>query len=135
MRIQIGDELPSLTKVITSELLIRYGALTGDRDSKHVNPEAAAQTPYKVPIMQGNFTEAFVAQLLANWLPKPQAWFTGGTLTTKFTGPVVAGDTIIFTGTVVQVEELEGQQRVVCDVAATNQRGEMALVGEASFSL
>lgn len=128
--INIGDELPPVISEVTQEKMNRYGLVSGDIISFHVDPDAAAQTIYKVPIAAGMHLEPWVSEIMLNWLASPKGWLSGGKLSTKFIKPVYAGDTITTRGKV--TDKVVSERRVVCEITMENQKRETVVAGNAS---
>ncbi len=128
--IKIGDELPPITSEITQEKMNRFGGVGGDSASIHVDPDAAAQTIYKVTIAAGVHIEPWASEIMLNWLASPKGWLSGGKLNTKFIKPVYPGDTI--TTRVKVNDKIASERRVVCEITMENQNGETVVVGMAS---
>lgn len=136
--VKVGDELPTLTRLISGDLVIAYGTMgvpdpeTARGGSFHTDPDLAAGTMYGAPIAQGVLTEALVSALITNWMPDPSGWISGSTLTSKFIGPVWYEDTLTYQARVTDVQTDGGKRRVSLDVWAENQRSEKVMVGDAS---
>ena len=136
--VKVGDELPTLTRLISGDLVIAYGAIgvpdpeTARGGSFHTDPDLAAGTMYGAPIAQGVLTEALVSALITNWIPDPSGWISGSTLTSKFIGPVWYEDTLTYQARVTDIQTDGGKRRVSLDVWAENQRSEKVMVGDAS---
>ncbi len=136
--VKVGDELPTLTRLISGDLVIAYGAIgvpdpeTARGGSFHSDPDLAAGTMYGAPIAQGVLTEALVSALITNWIPDPSGWISGSTLTSKFIGPVWYEDTLTYQARVTDIQTDGGKRRVSLDVWAENQRSEKVMVGDAS---
>jgi len=128
--INVGDELPPVIRKVTQEKINRYGLVSGDITSFHVDPEAAAQTIYQVTVASGVYLETLFSQMMLNWLANPKGWLSGGKLNTKLVKPVYPGDTITARGRV--TDKVASDRRVVCEVTVESQKGETVVVGEAS---
>ena len=136
--IRKGDSLPTLTRVITEEMVIAYeelferiAARSDWKASFHADREAAAQTMYQEPIAQGVLTEALFSVLITRWLPNPKGWIEGGTLTTKFIAPVWYGDTLTYHA---EVSDLDGPT-VHFNIWAEDHNNKKVIVGQASALL
>ena len=136
--IRKGDTVPPLTRTITEEMVIAYenlferiAARSDWKASFHADREAASQTMYQEPIAQGVLTEALFSVLLTRWLPDPNGWIEGGTLTTKFIAPVWYGDTLTYNAEVSDIDAAT----VHLNIWAEDQNGKKVIVGEASALL
>ena len=133
-----GDSLPTLTRIITEDMVIAYenlferiAARSDWKASFHADREAASQTMYQEPIAQGVLTEAFFSVLISRWLPDPKGWIEGGTLTTKFIAPVWYGDTLTYHAEVSEVDS----RTVHLNIWAEDQNAKKVIVGQASALL
>ena len=140
--IQKGDSLPTLTRLITEEMVISYeelferiAARSDWKASFHADREAASQTMYQEPIAQGVLTEALFSVLITRWLPNPKGWIEGGTLTTKFIAPVWYGDTLTYHAEVSDIQTSDSRQIVHLNIWAEDQNNKKVIVGEASALL
>ncbi len=140
--IQKGDSLPTLTRIITEEMVIAYeelferiAARSDWKASFHADREAASQTMYQEPIAQGVLTEALFSVLITRWLPNPKGWIEGGTLTTKFIAPVWYGDTLTYHAEVSNIQTSDSRQTVHLNIWAEDQNNKKVIVGEASALL
>ena len=129
--INIGDELPVITKKVNLDVFRRYGVLGGDDTSFHVSEEAAAQTPYGKPIAQGVLTESFISEAVTHWLADPTGWIVGGSLKSRLTAPVWSDDLLKVKGTVIDKTAERGIRYVTCQMIIENQDGRVVCVGEA----
>ena len=57
--VNVGDNLPSVEKVISQERINRWAELSGDFNLLHVDPAYAANTPFKGTIAHGPMSLAF----------------------------------------------------------------------------
>ena len=140
--IKKGDSLPTLTRIITEEMVIAYeelferiAARSDWKASFHADREAAAQTMYQEPIAQGVLTEALFSVLITRWLPNPKGWIEGGTLTTKFIAPVWCGDTLTYHAEISDIQTSVSRQTVHLNIWAEDQNNKKVIVGEASALL
>lgn len=86
----------------------------------HSAVEVAKRTGLDAPIAQGMQTLAFASELLT--MVCGDTWLDRGEISVKFTKPVFAGDTVT-----VAASGGDGQ----FEVTATNQHGEVLMVGTA----
>jgi acyl dehydratase len=88
---RVGDRA-SLTRTIDAEDIVRFTAISGDRNPVHYDAEAAARTRFGEIVVQGGVTSAILNAVVAERLPGPGTVF----LEThwKFLAPGRPGDEI-----------------------------------------
>ena len=105
-----------ITKHVTQDDMTLYSG----PGNIHSDIEVAKRTGLHAPIAQGMQTLAFASELMTKVCG--DAWLERGDVSVKFTKPVFAGDTVT-------VAASGGDD--VWEVTATNQDGEVLMVGEA----
>ena len=105
-----------ITKHVTQEDMTLYSG----PGNIHSDIEVAKRTGLDRTIAQGMHTLAFASELMTRVCGR--AWLERGELSVKFTKPVFAGDTVT-------VAAAGGDD--VYEVTATNQHGDLLMVGEA----
>jgi acyl dehydratase len=122
--VMVGSELPRLEKPpITHNQLVRYSGASGDFNPIHTDPEAGRVAGTGL-IAHGMLIMGFVGQAITNWVPKKCL----KNFSARFVGMTECGDVVTITGKV-REKETAKLQRIVCDVEATNQRGEVLIIG------
>ena len=125
--IQVGDALPSLTKrPITEVQLVRYSGASGDFNPIHTVHQAGVESGNNGVIAHGMLIMGFVAEMITNWVRPEQVRKFG----VRFTGISRPGDEITVTGQVVEKLDVDGEQRVRCEVEALDQTGHRKVKGE-----
>jgi acyl dehydratase len=125
--INVGDSLPNLTKSpITEVQLVRYSGASGDFNPIHSVHQAGVDAGNDGVIAHGMLIMGFAAQMITNWVRPEQVRKFG----VRFTGISRPGDEITVTGRVVEKFEVEGEQRVRCEVEAVDQVGQRKLKAE-----
>lgn len=125
--IQVGDALPSLTKrPITEVQLVRYSGASGDFNPIHTVHQAGVESGNNGVIAHGMLLMGFVAEMITNWVRPEQVRKFG----VRFAGISRPGDEITVTGQVVEKLDVDGEQRVRCEVEALDQTGHRKLKGE-----
>ncbi len=66
--VQTGAEIPSLEKYPTKDMLLRYASVTGDLYRIHYDEEYAKSIGLPGIIVQGGLKNAFLAQLITDWI-------------------------------------------------------------------
>jgi len=105
----------STRKTITEADILMFAAVSMDTNPVHLNAEVAAGTQFKERIAHGMLSAGLISAALANKLPGPGTIYLGQTL--KFRAPVRAGDTVVATVTVREVNV--DKKRVVLDTVCT----------------
>lgn len=132
---EVGAALEPVVKTFTRELMMDferiYEQARGARpENFHSDDEAARTAGLREPIASAHMTISYMHELLNRFFGHD--WVKGGTLSLRFTRPVVAGDRVAYRG-VVKEKVPEGDKvRLRLDVWAENQRGQQAAVGTAS---
>jgi acyl dehydratase len=118
--LEVGQELPADTFVVTRETLIRYAGASGDFNVIHWSQRHALEVGLPDVIAHGNLTMALGARYLTQWAGDPGALSEYGV---RFTKPVVVPDTDV--GTTVEITgkilELDGDSRVRIDLTVTSE--------------
>jgi acyl dehydratase len=88
---RVGDRA-SMTRTVESADIVRFTAMSGDRNPVHYDEEAAARTSFGRIVVQGGVTSAILNAVVAERLPGPGTVF----LEThwRFLAPTHPGDTI-----------------------------------------
>ncbi len=130
--IQVGEELPPVSRLVTQETINQYADVTGDHNPIHVDPEFAKKTMFGGPIAHGVISLSFVFQALTDWLGR--AALDRSKIRITFISPVRPGDTVTARGTVSDKREAEGRKLAVCELWLENQRQERCIVVEAEVA-
>ena len=131
--IEIGMELPSVSKQVTQEKINLFedcGIL--HQTSIHTDPELAARrlgTTY--PIASGRMSITYVSEALRKFFGTDVFNHTG-TLNLKFLRPVKDGDTVSVKGKVSEKLDENAGTRVFVEVSCENQNSDKTAVGTAS---
>ena len=91
----------TLTKVVSSDDVVGFAEITGDRNPIHLSEHFAAKTPFGTRIAHGLYTAGLISALLGTRLPGPGAIYISQSL--NFRAPVRIGDSVDVT---ITVEEL-----------------------------
>lgn len=114
-------------KTLSENDIALFAATSGDLNPVHLDADYAATTVFKQPIAHGMWTGALISAAIATQLPGPGSVYRGQTL--SFKRPVVVGDCITVTLTVLSVKARS--KRVILQCEAHNQNDELVAVGEA----
>lgn len=104
--------------------VMTFAGLTGDFYPLHTDAEFASGSPFGGRIAHGLLTFVVGAGFLANELADYDVIAALGFGATRFTAPVMFGDTITPTATVTGVTPKDGRGVVAFDIDITNQKGE-----------
>ena len=132
-KIEVNQEIPSVTKSITQEKINLFEACgILDRENIHNSPEMAMQKlGTTFPIASGRMSVAFASESLRKFF-SAEVFNHSGTLNLKFLRPVKEGDTITVHGTVSRQEKVEKGTIVTVDVFCENQNQDKTAVGAAT---
>lgn len=68
---------------ISQEQVNAFAELSGDKNPLHIDPDFAATTNFKSPIVHGIFTSAVISKILGMEFPGPGTFYLGQTLSFK----------------------------------------------------
>jgi acyl dehydratase len=129
--VKVGDEITPLSRTVTQEQIGAYAEASGDLNPIHVNEEFARMVGLPGTIAHGMLNMAILTEAVSRW--------AGGSdrvasVRCRFSKPLLPGDTITCTGTVVEVDGAAGIATL--DLRATSDRGENVLTnGRATVRL
>lgn len=116
----VGEELgTSSWRTITQEQVSQFADLTGDHNPIHIDPIAAAQSPFGTTIVHGYFTLALVVPLMAEVIEVTDLG-TGvnyGLDKLRFPAPVPVGSRIRVSVRLAEATEVAGGVQAKFDVA------------------
>ena len=127
-----GQELPPLVKHPTTQQLVRYAGASGDFYQIHYDKDFAVGTGLPGVILHGALKNAFLGQLMTDWLG------AAGTLTklvVQYRGMDVPGDTLTCKGRVTKKYVQDGANYVDCEIWLENGQGEKTTPGSATAML
>ena len=129
--IQVGLELPTLTKEISQRQIDAYSGVKPR--SIHSDEAFAKAKGFRAPLAQGMMSTAYVSEMMTALLGA--GFVKGGSISVAFTKPVYVGDRLTVHGVVKEVRQEAGATRVVVDVWCENQDHGKTMVGTASGSV
>lgn len=103
--LEVGQEARLIRTVQTGDILA-FADISGDFNPVHLDPEYAAETPFKTTIAHGMLTAAYISAIFGTDLPGPGCIYVSQTL--NFRAPVRAGDEVV---TLVRVVDLLAAKR------------------------
>lgn len=130
-RIDLDQEIPSVTKAITTQAIDRFeGVGILERENIHNSPELARrQLGTDYVLASGRMSVTYAAESLRKFFG-PEVFNHSGTVNLKFLRPVKDGDTITVTGKVVHQETVENGTLVSVDLVCQNQNNDQTAVGQ-----
>jgi acyl dehydratase len=129
--VKVGDQIPALSRTVTQDQINAYAEASGDVNPIHVNEEFARAVGLPGTIAHGMLNMAILTEAVAQW--------AGGSdrvasVHVRFSKPLLPGDVITCTGTVVAVDEAAGIATL--EVGAASDRGDNVLTnGRATVRL
>jgi 3-hydroxybutyryl-CoA dehydratase len=115
-----------LSKTISSQDVVGFAEITGDRNPIHLSEHFAARTPFGTRIAHGLYTAGLISAVLGTRLPGPGAIYISQNL--RFRAPVRIGDTVEVTVEVAELMPDKHRARLTCICSVG---GEPVLEGEA----
>ena len=128
--VAIGDKVTLFSRTVTQEQINAYAEAAGDHNPIHLDPDFARSVGLPGTIAHGMLEMGILADAIASW--------AGGSanlisLSCRFSKPLLPGDTIICTGTVVSVDDAGV---AILEVGASSDRGDRVLTnGRATVRL
>jgi len=129
--VEVGQELPAVTRRVTQESFWRYAAASLDYNPVHCDPEwVKAARPFGLPetVAHGMMTISFMLTVVSNWAYPSLLQIA--TIDTKLLWPVVAGSAVTCTGVISEKHPIcPGRDHVMVDLQAVNHEGRILAVG------
>ncbi|MFC2049001.1 MaoC family dehydratase [Elusimicrobiota bacterium] len=124
--LKIGDS-ETLTMTIEEENIEAFARATGDFNPIHMDQEYAESTPFGKRVVHGVLLNGIVSGLLGTKLPGLGT--VAREITSKFSRPILMGDTVTVTAEVADIREKYN----ICTLKynVRNQEGKIAVKGEA----
>ena len=119
--INVGDEIPPITKKLTLLLLAQYSASTWDFHYAHIDKEFAKARGLPGNHIDGQEFGAFLAQMITQWAG-PNTGFKKMGMTYRILA--IQGDTVICKGKVKEKCQKDGENLINCELWVENQRNE-----------
>ena len=131
-KVQIGDTIGPLDKEVTTRQLVQYAGASGDYYEIHYDKDFAVQNELPGIIVHGALKNAFLAELVTNWMGEEGKLLE---LTCQYRGMDVPNDTLRCEGTVSGKSKENNHNIVECDLWITNGKSEKTTFGSAKVSL
>jgi 3-hydroxybutyryl-CoA dehydratase len=117
--------------IVTSEMMARFYATTGDENPLHLDAAFAAERGFKDRVVYGLLTASFYSTLAGVHLPGRSCLLHG--IKVDFNAPVYVGDRLRVRGTVAYRNELYKQLEIACEI--TNQEAAVVSKGRLRVGL
>src|SRR6266705_1272935 len=102
----------TLEKTVSSNDVVGFAELTGDRNPIHLSEHFAAKTTFGRRIAHGLYTASLISAVLGTRLPGPGAVYISQTL--NFRSPVKIGDTVDVTVAIAELMPERQRARLTC---------------------
>ncbi|QTA37299.1 MaoC family dehydratase [Thermosipho ferrireducens] len=119
------------TRKITSDDVITFAELTGDKNPLHIDEEYAKKTTFGKRISHGMLVLGFLSSVLGMEFPGPGTIYMSQSA--KFLKPVFVGETIKIKLEVIKKDD--NKKRALLKTTVLKENGEIAIDGEALLSL
>ena len=130
--IREGMELPPLVKNTSTRQLVKYAGASGDFYEIHYDKDFAQSTGLPGAILQGALKNAFLGQLITDWIGEHG---TLKRLSCQYRGMDMPGNTLMCKGRVTRKYVEDSQHLVDCEIWVENGLGEHTTPGEATVLL
>jgi len=112
---------------ITQQMVEHFARTTGDYNPIHMYEDYARGTIFKTRVVHGMLHAVLISGIVGTHFPGPGTIYLSQTL--KFLKPVFIGDEVTFRLKV--LEYFQEKNRLRLETVCVNQRGEIAVTGEA----
>jgi acyl dehydratase len=131
LTVRVGDVMTPLSRRVTQEQINAYAEASGDRNPIHLDADFARMVGLPGTIAHGMLDLGILVDAVARWAGGSDRVAAIGC---RFSRPLLPGDTITCTGTVVEVDEEGGT--AVLSLEAVSDRGDRVLTnGRAEIRL
>ena len=127
-QVEIGTEIPAVTKQPTSRQLVKWAAFSGDINEIHYDKDFAVKQGLPGVIIQGSLILSFLAQMLTDWIGEDGILRE---LACSFRGMNTLGEPITCRGRVTRKFARNGEHCLECEIWAENAKGESTIPGTA----
>jgi acyl dehydratase len=107
--VKVGDEIPSLAKVVRREEVKAYADASGDQNPLHQDDAFARSVGFPGIIAHGMFSMAHVTKAITDWLGDPSSLKR---IHVQFRAVVYMDETLVAKGTVVALDEATRRARI-----------------------
>jgi len=127
--VEIGDELPDMTKIPSRAQLFMYSAITWNVHRIHYDEAYAKTEGHPTVLVHGPLQGAFFGQFMADWVAP------GGRLkkiSYSNRGLALPDEPYTVKGRVTGKRIEDGQHLIDCEIRGENQNGDVAAIGSAT---
>jgi hypothetical protein len=142
--VEPGAEIGPLSKVATTQMLVKFAGASGDFNPLHYDEAFAQAAGQERPIVHGQLKRAWMVQLVIDWLggdpgqlKKLSCRFKAADLPRrmKTISESHEGETWTCKGKVTKKREANGEKLVECNIWIENGKGEKTTTGTATVLL
>ncbi len=141
--VEVGSEVPTLEKISTTQMAVRWAGASGDFNPLHWDESFAATQGTGGIITHGALKRAWLVQLVTDWIgaegrvKKFACQYRGMDYPRRMAtmGDPAEGETWLCKGTVANKKVEDGQHLVECDIWVENGKGEKTTPGSATVIL
>ena len=128
--LKINQQIPSVSKKVTQQSINLFESCgIIERENIHNSPNLAKQRlGYDHPVASGRMSVAFAAESLRNFFGA-DAFNHTGTVNLKFLRPVISGDTVTVSGSVIHQQRVDTGTLVTVDIYCENQDLDKTAIG------
>ena len=119
------------TIVITENMMHSFRDITGDNNPLHNDRGYALKHGFPDRVCFGMLTASFLSTMAGVYIPGERSLIQS--VESKFSSPVILGDTIHFMGEIIELNDTVCQ--IVLKVTATNQDGRIVLSGKMKIGI
>lgn len=124
--VKAGEVFPGLVKEpITKVQIAKYAGASGDFNPLHLDDAPGLALGTGGIIAHGMLVMGFAGQAITNWVPKRGL----REFRVRFVGMTRPGDVITVRGKIKEIQQEAGEYRLTCEVTASDQEGNLKLVG------
>ena len=120
---------PMVVGPITRTDFVRYQGASGDMNPVHHDETFAKAAGFEAPLGVGMFHAGVMNTWATQWLGPQNVRRTK----IRWKAPVWPGDTLTFSGNVVEKSEVDGERRVDLELSCVNQDGRVVTQGWMTF--
>lgn len=129
-QIKVG-QFTEITHIITKDDIRKFTELTGDDNRLHTDPDFAAKTSFKKPVVHGMLGASFISTIIGTKLPGDGAlWFSQNL---EFLLPIRVGDTLRIYAEVIKKDDRSRVIELKTDI--TNQHRQKVTQGVAKVKV